>query len=91
MYVYCRYEGTGRSLSLKLMRELEKSCTAGVASAPASVADTKKSAKIVGSKPQPTSLSSSNLFESLFHSLHVLIELLKILQILYFAVSVCLM
>ena len=63
MSVCCRYEGTGRSLSLKLMRELEKSCTAGTAAtASASAADAKKSAKIVGNKPQPTSLSSSNLF-----------------------------
>jgi len=55
----CSYEGTGRSLSLKLMRELEKSCTASSTTVSGSLSDTKKLSKSGGQKPQPTSLSSS--------------------------------
>jgi len=58
----CRYEGTGRSLSLKLMRELEKCCTASSTTVTGSVSETKKTAKTGSVKPQQTSLTSSSYF-----------------------------
>ena len=58
----CRYEGTGRSLSLKLMRELEKCCTASSTTVMGSVSETKKTAKTGSVKPQQTSLTSSSYF-----------------------------
>jgi tRNA(Met) C34 N-acetyltransferase TmcA len=62
------YEGTGRSLSLKLMRELEKTCNSGGSSASDNVADVKKLVK--GSqKAVPTTLASGMLHDSLLHML----------------------